>query len=87
MDKPAGSQKYLDVKSDPKVIMAEGEVKLREKVFYFVGVLVVLLLLVTFVYPLVNKDASYKDLWAITGPLISGSVVALVGVVAGKNKN
>jgi ABC-type molybdate transport system permease subunit len=75
--------RYLDTtSSDPKVIQATGEVKVKLVVIWVVAGLILLLILGTFIYPCVKSDTSFKDVWSFTGPVISAAIVALVGYVA-----
>jgi hypothetical protein len=76
----ASSGKYVAPPKANNVIRAHGEISTRIVIVVVVGVLLALLILGGFVIMWIHPDRA-KDIWVITGPIVSAGITALAGAL------
>ena len=69
-------------KNSTSQIKANGDVKTKIGILWFVGTVCVLLILIGG-YSLIVNPASAKDVWVITGPIISSAITGTVAYFTG----
>ena len=68
-------------------IKAQGEVKTRTGIIWFVGIIIVLIIIFGGVFSLIYPD-KFKDTWAIFAPIVSSAVTgALTYFITDQNKS
>ncbi len=67
-------------------IRAEGEVKTKIGIIWFVGVICVLLIIIGGISLIKNPETA-KDVWVIIGPILSSTITGIIAFLTGEKQN